>query len=84
MGHTKKPDVFESMPDTVGITHEDDCHLHKAVVSLLRRQHRAYVRMVKARWDGMAVDDAWDKGYTTACNDILAALTRYAKGKGTP
>ena len=73
-----KPDRFEYMPDTVGITHEDDCHLHKAVVGLLRRQHRAYVKMVKAQ-------GSWKTGDGTVwINEalLLAAFTRYAKGKG--
>ena len=70
-----KPDRFEYMPDTVGITHEDDCHLHKAVVGLLRRQHRAYVRMVQQQT--LLAGDVIDRGV------LLAALTRYAKGKET-
>ena len=78
-----KPDRF------VDIFIKEQSRHHRAllsveIIALLRRQHRAYVRMVKARWHGMAVDDAWDRGYVGACNDILAALTRYAKGKGKP
>lgn len=80
MGHTKKPDRFESMPDTVGIAHEDDCHLHNAVVSLLRRQHRAYVRLVRKQACSGCLEHM---GCNRILDAILAAFTRYAKGKET-
>jgi hypothetical protein len=50
------------------------------IIKLLRRQHAAVVRLVKRQLkqerEGLNVEQ-----YKEACRDILAALTRYKKGK---
>ena len=61
--------------------HEDDALLHAAIIALLRKEHAAVKRMVKR----MAKDCKYPpimarSWYREACNNILAALDRRAKG----
>ena len=67
-----KPDRFEFVPDRAGIKQEDDAYLHKAIVGLLRRNHQAYVRIVKRRKVNL--------GRFIDKDLLLDALARYRKG----
>jgi hypothetical protein len=73
-----RPDRFEKMAGDITYTRES---LALNIAHLLRRQHRAYVRMVKAQGSFGKVSEGgggeWILRY-----DLLATLTRYAKGKG--
>lgn len=82
-----KPDRF------VDIFINEQSRRHRAlfsveIIALLRRQHRAYVRLVTramtTTYKGGPIAAALERGHRYACDDILAAFTRYAKGKGTP
>jgi len=56
--------------------------LGNAVV-LVEAEHARAVRIVKATRKGVPSEpcEAWKDGYMTACDDILAALTK-GRGKG--
>ena len=94
----KKPDRFDRMMERVQSVVDvssdgrDTCAVHsRDVVTLLRRQHAAYVRLVKAERDRMKpgafsvtnhrVDGDRLGGHKRACDDILAALVAYKKGQ---
>lgn len=77
-----KPDRF------VDIFIKEQSRHHRAllsveIIALLRRQHRAYVRMVKQQGSFGNVSDGGGDEWILRYN-VLAAFTRYAKGKGTP
>ena len=89
----KKPDRYEQMVREVEVAarlNAGHAHVHPMVaVDLLRRQHAAYVRMVKkmrcvfAREGGVCVN----QGGCSACvgnayrEELLAAFARYKEGK---
>jgi hypothetical protein len=73
----KKPDRFEYMLERAGILQFDDAYLHKAIVGLLRRNHNAYVRLVKQLGSWKTADDSvWVNKI-----QVLAAFEAYRKGK---
>lgn len=90
---TRKTDRFEQivarLPHYMTVA-----AMRKAIPALLRKQHAAYVRMVRAYRRGYQSSrigcvkngenpECWDMRIE-ACNSILATLTRYAEGKGKP
>lgn len=74
-----KPDRFEYLPDSIGVKHEDDALLNTAIANLLRREHRAVVRLVKKRLKELACDD-YPGQSMYELEQLLAAL---AKRRGT-
>lgn len=80
-----KPDRFNALAEQV-IKHEDDCFAHLAVAALLRKQHRAIVRLVKAiEQDVRKVKkivgngDVHAQGMLDGVQCVLAALDRRMK-----
>ena len=64
-------------------------HVHRGGLSdygakLLEAEHARSVRIVKRYIKHMAgaTPYEWEKGYQSACNDILAALQRGRTGRG--
>ena len=77
----KQPDKFEQMVDTV-LTCDFMVGKYDAI-ALLRRQHRAYVRLVKQAmghrmWAYVMLEDPGKMWISRT--DLLAAFTRYRKG----
>jgi len=78
----RKPDRFEKMVEKLDKTAAGFINNHGLVypldvVSLLRRQHRAYVRIVK-RIVGFGIPEF--EGNTISRREVLAAFARYRKG----
>ena len=78
-----KPDRFNALAEQV-IKHEDDCFAHLAVAALLRKQHRAIVRLVKAELAyrverNRDPNEVTDVSGMSACRAILLALDRRMK-----
>jgi hypothetical protein len=88
----RKPDRFEALLTRREQVVDTDyygaplCGLYTPqIVQLLRREHRAYVRLVKREDSSFAkryesCNPAFDRGYAMACADICDALARYRKG----
>jgi hypothetical protein len=82
-----QPDRFKQMVEkvesVVGVSSEgrDTCAVYsRDVVTLLRRQHAACVRMVKSKYPAFD-SDAYRRGYSTALTDVLRAMASYKKGR---
>ncbi len=85
----RKPDRFERIVMKYidkGIPDYDGCILtDREVVKLLRRQHRAYVRMIKDHnrsiqsFSDRDIQQAWKDGYGRACMELLNKLAEYTR-----
>ena len=88
MSKSKKPDRFNAMVEKL-IPHEEDCVAHVHAASLLRKQHRAVVRLVhqlrlRARKAAFATVLAkkrpdWHDAKIEVLDDLLTALARRSK-----
>jgi len=75
-----KPDRFARAVAKSGIANEPSVEVAtKKTIALLRREHKAVVRLVKILHDKRPIlhEDNW--GYWLACDDLLAALERRRK-----
>ena len=86
----KQPDRFEQIVERAVYEEPEERDVNKAlgyylrdrsVTALLRRQHNSYVRIVKRVMDKQFNDTENTRRFRS---EMLAALTRYAKGKGKP
>jgi hypothetical protein len=85
----RKPDRFDTLIDGHEDLHQLEGWQKVEIKGLLRRQHAAYVRLVKRlpRWKVDAPPDSEDVGHITddegnwlSRDELITALARYRKG----